>query len=115
MRVISAPVLKPELQTNCRRIMVLFDILSLYVLAFLRCTAAEETVQDAGMSVAWRESTKFQFALLIASIARRLVDLSTNSIGTMATIYSADHPTLSGKYHDIQVTVIYILIFEILH
>ncbi|PFH53791.1 hypothetical protein AMATHDRAFT_136815, partial [Amanita thiersii Skay4041] len=37
-----------------------------------------------------------------ARIARRLVDLSSNSIGMMGTVFPSDHPTLAGQPFTLQ-------------
>jgi len=61
---------------------MVYSVALIWVLAIV--VRAFETVQDA------------------AIIARNLVDLSPNSIGTMATVYPLDHPTLAGQPFGLQ-------------
>jgi len=80
--------------------MMAYAFLTWVLLLMLLRAIAYETVQDAGKSVCTLilsvSDLSYYSAAFIATISRHMVEHSANSIGTMATVYPTDHPTMAG-------------------
>lgn len=76
--------------------------LCLMLTLFPILTRCEETVFDAGQSPTQTRSIHLSgesthtLGSYLALISRKLVDLSSDSVGTFATVFPSDHPDLPG-------------------